>query len=313
MPWRAALGGAVCVVSGFFWAAAPYMVLIGKFSNRPSVDQMLPVAADLGMASAVPDRVACFAERRQEGVNGHHVNGVRLGEALGLVLSAHGKAGHYFLWPLAAVGAATFWRARRRDPAMGLLGCVTIVHVAMLFRLAYSAGYTSERHALLLVSLAAIQAAVGLKLFLRTCRPFLRGIASFAPAAVALVLAALCLPKAVQPLHLGQEGHRQAGLWLGQRENGCVGGTLVDPYLWASFYAGKLTPRYAPTKGNDDGPETSRHVKQRVLGVVDPRDNDLNRIHEWEKTGVTGPGSVVLWSWPTAEQPKLILRQAVGQ
>jgi hypothetical protein len=322
MPWKAALKGALVLGGCFVVVASPYMVLIGKFSNRPSMNQLVPLA-ELLPAPSWQGPLMCLASRQQDGVNGQRVDAVKLWDAVKLVVTAHGKAGHYFLWPLAAIGAVMLWRARRTDPAVGLWGCVTIVHVAMLLRLAYSAGYTSERHTLLLVSIASIPGVVGINHVIR------RYLSRIGPIhfLIALVVVGLCLPRALQPLHAGQEGHRQAGIWLSTRLSFLD--TLTDPYQWVSFYAGELTKRTGARIpqiwDGDDFYSSTEELKQRfgdeirgqytfpprrALGVVDPRDNDLNRFRDWKQAGVTGPGSVVIWSWPCAERPKLVIRQA---
>jgi hypothetical protein len=184
----------------------------------------------------------------------------------------------------------------------------------MLIRLAYTAGYTSERHTLLLVSLASILTAVGLiHSYQAVVSRWSLGSRSrfLLPFVCGLLIIGLCVPKAVQPLHAGQEGHRQAGLWLDSLENRYYTNTLIDPYLWVSFYSGQITPWCSP-KWDDERRKfrTSIHTSHRIVGVVDPRDTDLNRLREWQQAGVTGrPQNTIIWSWPTAENPKLVLRQ----
>jgi len=53
---------------------------------------------------------------------------------------------------------------------------------------------------------------------------------------VALMLA--CLPMTLQPLHANQVGHREAGLWLARHSR--PADTIVDPFNWAYFYAGRV-------------------------------------------------------------------------
>lgn len=322
MPWRPALRGGVLLVAGFLYVAAPYMLLIGKFSARPSANQVVELATDVLRSGASPDSSACFAERRQDGVNGRHIDRVRMSDAVTLVGSALGKAGHYFLWPLAAAGAVLLWRTRRGDPALGLFTCTVVTYLAMLLRLAYSAGYTSERHTLLIVSLASLFAARALVHFSCWIRERYQG-GWLAPWAFGLVLVGLSLSKALQPLHAGQAGHRQAGLWLAKHSNGLT--TVHDPYLWATFYSGKLTTSSLPIPlqwgGRDLSPEevSSRLAdpirfhpipRERIWAVVDPRDADLNRNQVWQQAGVLAVGSVTVWAWPSVEAPKLLIREA---
>jgi len=104
------------------------------------------------------------------------------------------------------------------------------------------------------------------------------------------------LPRCVQPLHRSQEGHRQAGLWLADHLE--YQDQLVDPYQWASFYAGVTF-------------QGRRQVTESVntLGVVDLRDDDLNRKKMWKEAGVTSQESTTVWSWPLSSSPRLLIRK----
>lgn len=284
---------AVC----FLLPPLPYMTTIGKFSNRPSAQtivqnhprEMVPLGNKHLFAS----------HRLQDGVDGIRRSAVRWSEALWLVISSFGRAGHYLLWPFAAVGFVILWRTRRTDPALMLLICLCILYLAMLTRLALTAGYATERHALMMVALAAQTAAIGVIAVSQWLRRtiVLGRWGRHLTALMGLGLLALCLPKDVQPLHRSQEGHRQAGLWLEVHLE--YADQLVDPYRWASYYAG-LVFHSRP----------SATLPTRLLGVVDPRETDLNRQKEWKESGLQMPQAQTLWSWPDVENPKVLIRVA---
>ena len=56
-----------------------------------------------------------------------------------------------------------------------------------------------------------------------------------------------CLPVCLQPLHAGQVGHREAGLWLAQHTQ--PGDIIVDPFDWSSLYAGSVFQHETPVAG----------------------------------------------------------------
>jgi hypothetical protein len=281
----------------FLLPPLPYMVTIGKFSNRPSVQT---IVQNEPMEINLLGKDHLFASHRlQDGVDGIRRSAVLWSEALWLVISSLGRAGHFLLWPFAGLGIVILWRTRRNDPAFTLFICLGVLYVAMLTRLALTAGYATERHALLMVALAALTAAIGLiavSQWLR--RTVVHGRwGRHLTALLVLGLLVVCLPKDVQPLHRSQEGHRQAGLWLEDHLE--YADQLVDPYRWASYYAGLVFH----SRPNVTFPT-------RVLGVVDPHEADLNRKNEWKESGLQAPQATTLWSWPNEKHPKIIIREA---
>jgi hypothetical protein len=114
---------------------------------------------------------------------------------------------------------------------------------------------------------------------------------------MATALIFFCIPKDVQPLHRSQEGHRQAGLWLAEHLH-YNNDVLVDPYNWASFYAGLAFVK----KSSNTDPRYS-------MGVIDPKDNDLYRQRDWKGAKLFEKRAKTVWCWPDPGQPKLIIRQ----
>jgi hypothetical protein len=283
----------------FVLPALPYMVTIGKLSNRPAVQTMahidsLPIAEPMHLLAT---------QRLQDGVNGLRIDKVHWADATSLVAITHLRAGNYLLWPLAAVGCYLMWRTLRHDAGYLLLASLLVLHTAMLMRLALTAGYTSERHTLLAIVLVAQAAAVGfvgLKQWLKQHWHSQRRTVQALSSLVLLAGVCLSLPKAMQPLHHSQEGHRQAGLWLAQHLQ--TGDELVDPYTWASFYAGVAFKSKTP-----------RNVEHNSLGIIDPRDNDLNRLRDWKEAGLLSEEATTTWAWPSAKQPKLLIKRKAHQ
>jgi hypothetical protein len=65
-----------------------------------------------------------------------------------------------------------------------------------------------------------------------------------------LLLILACLPMSLQPLHANQVGHRAAGLWLATHSR--PGDTIVDPFNWAYFYAGRVFEEGVPALPDRD-------------------------------------------------------------
>lgn len=297
LPSGCSVRNVAIMMACFLLPPLPYMVTIGKFSNRPVVQQVVQLKNDSPLHFG--PELLLASERLQPGVNGHLRSTVQWSEATLLMLTTHLRAGNFILWPLACLGLLVIWRVRRNDPAFLLLIGLVVLHTAMLMRLALTAGYVNERHTLLMMVLLAQIAAVGLLVLAQWLRrvvwqrPSLRTLSI---GLIAVVLAADA-PKAIQPLHQGQEGHRQAGFWLAEhfRYNH---DSLVDPYSWASFYAGlSFKPRSTISDlGN-------------TLGIIDPKDADLNRQRDWKNARLMEKNANTIWCWPAQGKPKIIIKQ----
>lgn len=300
LPSGTSLRNIALLTSCFLLPPLPYMMTIGKISNRPVVQAI--AAHDTTERFDIAGPTHLFATQRlQDGVNGIRLDAIYWFDALKLVVLTHARAGHYFLWPLAFLGFVIIWRSRQHDPATWLLLSFFLLHTFMLSRLAFTAGYASERHLLLALAFVAQLAAVGIVSMKPWLRQRLSQNARITPAmnlTLALVIAGLCLPKALQPLHRSQEAHRQAGYWLADHlEHSDL---LVDPYHWASFYAGVSFM-----------PKRTSHDSHSTLGIIDPRDADLNRQQAWKDAKLQEPEAKTIWHWPAEGHPKLIIRQAM--
>lgn len=298
MHWQLALRGSVILTSVFFLTIAPYVLTIGKLSPRPSWGQVLQVCEPENQTISLAGPQHLLASRRQDGVNGLRLEALRLCDALKLMGVSLAKAGHYFIWFLAVVGLCVLCQRRRGDLGVGVLCCLVIVDVLILLRLGYAAGYLSERHALVLAALACMPASVGFRFLGKRFLPSVSRV--WINAGLTMFCLLLCLPKALQPLHTSQEGHRQAGYYLANELT--EKDELIDPYHWASFYAGRESAgayRSSTIKSTDG----------RTFAVIDPHDADLNRREEWKKAGVLSDDASTLFFWPSVEHPKVWIKR----
>jgi len=297
LPTWCAIRNGIILGACFLLPPLPYMITIGKFSNRPVVQT---IVQETGSPKPLIGPGHLLASHRlQDGVDGIRRETVRWSEAIWLVLTSVARAGNYFLWPLAGIGLVILLRTRRSDPGFILMICLCVLQLAILTRLALTAGYATERHAMLFVALAAQAAAIGLLAlgqWLRQTVVHARWGRQLTGMMAAIFIIA-CLPKDVQPLHRSQEGHRQAGFWLAEHLQ-IHRDWLVDPYQWASFYAGLAFTNKTPSSD----PRYS-------IGIIDPKDNDLNRQRDWKEADLFDKRAKTVWNWPEHGQPKLIIRQ----
>lgn len=297
LPTGASLRNLAILLACFFLPPLPYMMAIGKISNRPAVQTM----AQAETPTMVMSDALLASQRLQDGVNGLRITSIQVLDALEVVVQAHMRAGNYFLWPLAALGLWLQLRYRRMETGIALLLILFTLHSIMLGRLALTSGYTSERHTLLAVALSSFAAAVGMIAihnWVKRVVPWMWDHRRIHNAIGLVLLMALCLPPAIRPLHHSQESHRQAGLWL-RKQMKYHRDQLVDPYGWATFYAGLS---FAPKVSHRDDP-------RYTFGIIDPRDNDLNRIREWKEADLLN--QFPIWQWPAEGNPKLMIRYKI--
>jgi len=125
-----------------------------------------------------------------------------------------------------------------------------LLHTLVLWKLAMTVGYVSDRHIILLVLCgiftgAAIIGVLGdyleTKLVRTRANPGTqpRSISGGTVATLSLAAIALfCLPDSFRTLHANRAGHRAAGNWLAS--NAAPGDPVIDPFSWAHYYAGRI-------------------------------------------------------------------------
>jgi hypothetical protein len=146
------------------------------------------------------------------------------------------------------------WRFRDRfglHPGALMLLLAGAMLLFVLYRVAVLVGYLSERHLILVTMVCCFWVAAGTVVIGRWLAA--RGEPGGVPgqpggvspgragAWTTGLLALLCFGPAVRTLdwlHGERAGFREAGCWLAH--NSRPGDTLVDPYTWASYYAGRV-------------------------------------------------------------------------
>ncbi len=291
---------------------APYWMIIGRLTPKPTANQILASAErEWNRNQAVAASTVLFAARFTPGVNGVGEEGVSPSYAAAKVLDELLTAFHYVLWLPALAAMLWFRRRLATEPALGLLVLICLIQLLVLCRLAITVGYVSERHTLLIVLCGYILAAAGFAEAARRWTAWSQARQSTnaevgwrkllqpqaALATVLLVLLGWGAVRTLRPLHPGKSGHKEAGFWLAQHTH--AHDQLVDPYGWASFYAGRVMAHPAPAAAS-----VSAIPRQYV--IWEPHETDDTRLHIVEQVGGL-EGREPVFTWPAGKRPRLIV------
>jgi 4-amino-4-deoxy-L-arabinose transferase-like glycosyltransferase len=261
--WRISLGRlSACALTlsvGFLLVAAPFMAVIGRISNKDTLDHFQRGAWLNDTERIVPSARITDASPTTElgygpplavwwqGEDPEHPHRFWWGlEALGTELSK----GMFQIGWLPALIALWWFRDRFRSvPGVWILLLVCMAMLLALWRLAAVMGYVSERHAMLILLCAMFWMAAGIcvigdwlatimRQFTRTGNRVARLLTDGRSLSVILLLCltGIALPKSLEPLHANRAGLRQAGEWLAEHAD--PSDEIKDPYCWSHFYAG---------------------------------------------------------------------------
>ena len=298
-----ALGRLTALAVGVALVGAPYMVLIGKLSNKPTEKHLLqpgeeqaPIWLKQPGAKAPVASGSLFAAwwdpARDEGKN-------RIVWAVGAVWSEMIKSLYYAVGAFALFGLIA---SRRRivapDPGLLVLVAIGLLNILLLLYLATRIGYVSERHTVLFVMLSCVFAAAAfepLGHFVESL-PGLRRLVIWPSAApggflVAIVVAAL--PVTLQTMHPHREGHKHAGRWLANTMS--EGDWLKDPLAWGEWYAGRTLYNPPVYHGR---PETIWVIVENGKG------SPHSRLPQWEDALRLKNAGHLVFRWPENAAPE---------
>ncbi len=299
-PRDVALGRLTALCIGVALVSVPYMALIGKFSNKPTIDMMNPLEGAPGpiYRSGPQAKLAAPSGPLLAAWWNHELDAGKSRElwAFGAVFSEVTKSSHYAVWPLAIFAILALRRKFATEPGLWVLVILAAGNLALLVYLAARVGYVSERHTVLLTLLACQLAAAGLPLFAAAIGQLLPRIERLGvrvtAASLLVALVASSLPFAVKPMHSQREGHKRAGQWLAA--NLTDKDALVDPYSWAEWFAGRTLYRAYETN-----PKKPKHVfvvleNDKIKGSPHSR---LPVLPEAKSLAAQGDSRIV-YHWP---------------
>jgi hypothetical protein len=311
-PRDIALGRLTSLGVGIALVAVPYMVLIGKFTNKPTGRHMNPFDdqhgrvwvgqpnANAGTGGGGALFAAWWDPVRDAGRN-------RMVWALEAVWSETIKSLHYVIGGLAILGLI----AHRRqlfapDPGMWVLVLLGAMNLLLLVYLAVRIGYVSERHTVLFTMVCCIFAAASLEPLAQLIEhlPKLGRLVIWPQATAPTILVALvlsALPYTIKPMHPQREGHKHAGLWLAEHmkpdKQGEQGDWLKDPLSWGEWYAGRTLyktpvchgrPEYVWViieSGKNNSPHSRLPLWEESLKLTAGR----HPVYRWIAPGTDGP------------------------
>ena len=296
--WRPRVSMLACtaaLIVGTGISAAPYMLLIGGLTNKPSGKQAIegpsgPMRPGFGLNVL---NGPIFAEQNTDPDRG---SGLQKASAVGLTMTReYLQASHYGVGILGIIGCLLIRKRFRTQPEWIVLLATVGVHLVALSRVAYSQGYASERHLLTATFVATYFTMAGLEPLFGWLarRPVIGGFYRH-PAAMwvwVAVLIAVCIPSLSKPMHQNRIGFKQAGEFLAQEIQ--PEDRLTDPYEWSQYYAKRTT--YQPPIAEE------RFVEYAVLrNGGDAEDKRLNQdLVEQAKRVAADPRSKQVW--PTDE------------
>ena len=291
--WKPALVRSAALATGLLIAMMPYVVTIGKLTNKPTgkgltegelqpewgrpSSQSPPTGVAFPLAEWWNQEQGIFASRELWGVKALSVEII--------------KASFYVL-PLFAIFGIFLLRSRlRQDASVVLLALLGGLHLLLLWIVASRAGYVAERHTLLVVLCgsyftATAVAAMGVWLS-RLPRLARHGQPAFWAWFITFALVAACIPAGMKSLHSNRAGHHAAGVWLSQHRE--PDDWIIDPFAWTDFYA------------NDVRSPTIPHPRSRVTFVVieGKLNNPHPRLHFMPIALKFAEHGTLVYHWPT--------------
>jgi hypothetical protein len=266
-PWRQSWPRVAASVSTLCGAAllvaGPYALAIGSLTNKPTPRAIIESRTLEGMGQEesllqVPDQVPLLITGISRGPVFASMLGLyapgnlhdRRWWAVLAILTELIKGYQYLLALPVLIGMWWFRSLIWENAGTWVLLTLCMLHTLVLWKLAMTVGYVSDRHIVLLVLCGIFTGAaiIGMlgdylqsKLLRTQANPATQSRSIRSGALATFILSALalfCLPDSFRTLHANRAGHRAAGNWLAL--NAAPGDPIIDPFSWAHYYAGRI-------------------------------------------------------------------------
>jgi hypothetical protein len=241
-PWKQCLANGLALGLAAMVVAGPYMAAIGGVTRKPTFIHMTGRAE----ATMTPPKLSLARSPLPFAVWNYGPN-VHPNDRYGWAFKAVGteivRGTFYVLWVPGLFGLWWFRDRFRQHPGAWALLLLWGILALLLYRVAQSIGYMSERHLVLFLFpffyfATAGLGLIGVGLAVAGRKMGVRGLAGRRLAlGILLLLAFVPLGKTLATLHSDRAGFRLAGQWLA--ENAEPDADVVDPYGWAGYYSGR--------------------------------------------------------------------------
>lgn len=308
MPMRRLLACGLGLSAAALLVAAPYMITIGGLTVKPSANILLQesVLHDSGLigttgepeARGISATAALFAVWMEP----TDLNRYRFG--LWAITRAMVVGSFYIGWLCAVLG---LWHYRQlfRQPLPWVMLLIVAALSLLLFKIATTLGYLSDRHTLLAVVIGSLWSAAGLEVIGAAIANMIQrlSIASVSsrwaqqrtwPVALLLLLVGLPLERTLATIHYERVGFREAGCWLAHHIE--PGDYVDDAYCWSHYFAGRVF-----AEGRTDLP---RHEPPVHYVVLECSGNKHFRLQVRTEPDVLAAGGKLVAHWPVPRGPK---------
>lgn len=292
-PFVAGVG----LVLGVALFVAPYVLFIGKLTNKPSGQEMLQRVSGGDAKPTYFDR-----NSRMKTVNvplgawwdpqAFAGQSQQVWAAKELFFKEYPKAAHYAL-PLFALIGVLALRRRLQDARLAMLVLLVAIHMSVLWLLASKIGYVSQRHTLMTVFVTTIFGAASFPIIGRWLLRGRPGNEWRGGMVCVLLILLTAMPRNARSLHAERAAHKAAGIWLAEHADPTI--PIVDPYGWTEYFAGRTLHDWSRSSAYHNGPW--------VYAVVEPTSKSPHsRLPLFEPTQALLKQGEVIYQYP-AEGP----------
>ncbi len=293
-PWSRFVPQAVALTVGILMIAGPYVKAIGGLSNKNTV-KLLGGDPNVDRTGLTPGTMSHAGGRTPLAV--WWFEPIDKGKSRSLwawwAIGTETLQSFHYAGAVLAILGLTVWRTRAAArPGGWLLVLLVAAHAVILWKMAATIGYLSERHTLMIVFVGCFPAAAALTWYARYHRA--------APILGLAMLIAAGVPALAKPLHGNRSGHKPVGLWLAAHVG--PNDQIDDPFGWAEFYSGRLAavpPPKDPAR-SFIVLETSENQHSRLPAMPYAREKAKHGciVHHWPEDKPRESAQIVVYEVP---------------
>jgi hypothetical protein len=316
--WPRVVVSGACLVLAALVAGSPYFLVVGKFTNKPTPEQVIkgkqtsrspngdlvfnqPPSSQPVVSSSAGSMAPLFAIYLAPGSKN------RNSEAIKAVCTEIIQAYQYLLGIALLVGLWVFRKTLALLPGAWILATMFVLQFVILWRMAIVMGYVSERHVVMLIlcglfTVAATLDWLGTRLANSRINFLHAKWLAFAP----LVVLTFCwLPSTLKTLHANRAGHKVAGTWIAS--HAAPEDDLIDPFCWAHYYAGRVFLEDQPAPAHEPGHKKTKYA------VLEHPDKEHPRLPLIPAANELANKGKLVYSWPEKKPSVFVFALEQGE